>query len=387
MEKETNSFFSVKTSKGNRKYYECHRSGYYVPSGNRIRRLKSQGSCKINAKCPARMWVQKDDNKVQVVFHKTHAGHSTDAKYITSEKSKIKNRKRIKVSNNDEGEEQETNEDAGNRADVKIIPVIDAEKPMKNIDVNVLSEIPNPRPLLPKPKSTNDGNLEARKQKLIAKFTKIVNRCQTMEEVDVVEKYINMGIEAANRVKEPKQPTSSSSLSTPLFFDKKVSNPIVISNLKQKSSPIILPFKEQLNSAIHVDNNKPKNYAFLLVKERPKTAILPSSEKSSDLAISNIKEHLVNSPIINPQLHLPLAKLSGPLMIPIPKDKMNPIMTFQVKQPPHHHSIIQDLPQFVKTPGKTYEKVWRKPLQKGAHNSTELNPSKVQSVIEIDHAY
>ena len=36
-----------------KRYFRCHRSGNFKSEGSQKRRLKAQGSCKINAFCPA----------------------------------------------------------------------------------------------------------------------------------------------------------------------------------------------------------------------------------------------------------------------------------------------------------------------------------------------
>jgi hypothetical protein len=68
MESKTNSKFT----KGKREtfsthvteQYYCHRSGNYIPRGNGLRHLKTQGSNKINAYCPASIKVISDNNKI-----------------------------------------------------------------------------------------------------------------------------------------------------------------------------------------------------------------------------------------------------------------------------------------------------------------------------------
>ena len=43
---------------GRKEVYGCHRSGYYVPRQSRKRRLKRQGSKKINGFCPSKIVVR-----------------------------------------------------------------------------------------------------------------------------------------------------------------------------------------------------------------------------------------------------------------------------------------------------------------------------------------
>lgn len=60
-------------------YYECHRSGKYVPEGTGERTLKIQGSKKIGGKCPASMRVKAcADGKHSVHFVSTHVGHEQE---------------------------------------------------------------------------------------------------------------------------------------------------------------------------------------------------------------------------------------------------------------------------------------------------------------------
>ncbi|GAB6024026.1 hypothetical protein CHUAL_014227 [Chamberlinius hualienensis] len=56
--------------------FSCQRSGHFVSHGIGQRRLKRNGSVKINGHCPARMHVTKwKDGLVEVSFTKTHLGH------------------------------------------------------------------------------------------------------------------------------------------------------------------------------------------------------------------------------------------------------------------------------------------------------------------------
>nr|XP_023028933.1 uncharacterized protein LOC111517119 isoform X1 [Leptinotarsa decemlineata] len=63
--------------------YECHRSGNYTAKGKGKRRLKSQGSNKINAFCPASIAVTQEANDtVRVEYISTHVGHDTDLAHL-----------------------------------------------------------------------------------------------------------------------------------------------------------------------------------------------------------------------------------------------------------------------------------------------------------------
>lgn len=59
--------------------FYCHRSGYYNSEGKGIRKLKSQGSCKMGSVCPATITAYKlPMGTVDVKYHSTHVGHLTD---------------------------------------------------------------------------------------------------------------------------------------------------------------------------------------------------------------------------------------------------------------------------------------------------------------------
>ncbi|XP_066140804.1 uncharacterized protein [Euwallacea fornicatus] len=67
--------------------YVCNRSGYYNPSkkdGERKRRLKHQGSHKINAYCPASIKVKvEQDGKCLVEYINLHVGHGNEIEHLT----------------------------------------------------------------------------------------------------------------------------------------------------------------------------------------------------------------------------------------------------------------------------------------------------------------
>jgi len=69
------------------KYYICHRSGMYkedVDSGYaRKRKLKSQGTCKLNFNCTSTIKCRVLNNcKHEVEFIKTHYGHQCDIQHL-----------------------------------------------------------------------------------------------------------------------------------------------------------------------------------------------------------------------------------------------------------------------------------------------------------------
>ena len=62
-EKETNTYFPKATgSKSNTTYYYCNRSGYFNSKGKGKRKLKTQGTNKLNTYCTATITTKKDDN-------------------------------------------------------------------------------------------------------------------------------------------------------------------------------------------------------------------------------------------------------------------------------------------------------------------------------------
>ncbi len=82
IEKLTITCFRQRTVKQLQTYtlrtYMCHRSGKFQPKSNRTRRLKTQGSKKINGYCPAEMKVSTDrrDGTCKVTYIRTHLGHN-----------------------------------------------------------------------------------------------------------------------------------------------------------------------------------------------------------------------------------------------------------------------------------------------------------------------
>lgn len=67
----------------NKTYYSCNRSGYYVSKARTRKKLKKQGSRKINGRCPASMNVTVNpDSTYDVRFVKTHVGHNFDIKHL-----------------------------------------------------------------------------------------------------------------------------------------------------------------------------------------------------------------------------------------------------------------------------------------------------------------
>lgn len=61
-------------------YFVCHRTGTFQSGSCGKRRLKRQGSNKINASCPSTMEVVESlaDGTVKLVLWKTHAGHNAE---------------------------------------------------------------------------------------------------------------------------------------------------------------------------------------------------------------------------------------------------------------------------------------------------------------------
>ncbi|XP_075224308.1 uncharacterized protein LOC142326071 [Lycorma delicatula] len=64
-------------------YFICHRSGHYVPEGKGRRKLKSQGSQKINGTCPASILVNETEHgECNVQYISTHVGHNADIDHL-----------------------------------------------------------------------------------------------------------------------------------------------------------------------------------------------------------------------------------------------------------------------------------------------------------------
>lgn len=64
----------------------CSRNGYFKSKSNNLRRLKLNGSIKINGYCPAKMHItEKKGGNVNVVYTKTHIGHAHDSNLLKIE--------------------------------------------------------------------------------------------------------------------------------------------------------------------------------------------------------------------------------------------------------------------------------------------------------------
>lgn len=98
IEAETNARFVRKSyyklqNGSYRSKFSCHRSGFFKSQGNNVRRLKSLGSNKINAICPAKIIaIANSEGKVDVSFFPKHNGHSMELERISltkTERAKI----------------------------------------------------------------------------------------------------------------------------------------------------------------------------------------------------------------------------------------------------------------------------------------------------------
>jgi hypothetical protein len=78
-EKENVQYFIDNTNKienGKRIHYYCHRNGFYKGRGKGLRKLKSNGSNKIDYHCPSSMVCDVLPERVDVKYCETHIGHS-----------------------------------------------------------------------------------------------------------------------------------------------------------------------------------------------------------------------------------------------------------------------------------------------------------------------
>ncbi|XP_074601066.1 uncharacterized protein LOC141855068 [Brevipalpus obovatus] len=92
MEKATSSFYRKDRSKSSPKqktmYFTCNRSGSYSPKKDRKRRLRAQGSRKINRTCPAKLVANKNNETghLSVYFIPTHIGHEANLRHLNLHK-------------------------------------------------------------------------------------------------------------------------------------------------------------------------------------------------------------------------------------------------------------------------------------------------------------
>ncbi|XP_060522906.1 uncharacterized protein LOC132699931 isoform X1 [Cylas formicarius] len=87
MENKTYSKFIKKSTTVSKLHtfiqYNCHRSGTFIPEGKGKRHLKTQGSSKINAYCPANIQVFiENDHQLSVKYLETHVGHKLDIGHL-----------------------------------------------------------------------------------------------------------------------------------------------------------------------------------------------------------------------------------------------------------------------------------------------------------------
>lgn len=77
--KHSSSKISATTNE-RKTYYVCHRTGTFQSGSCGKRKLKRQGSNKINASCPSTMEVVEslNDGSVKLVLWKTHVGHNAE---------------------------------------------------------------------------------------------------------------------------------------------------------------------------------------------------------------------------------------------------------------------------------------------------------------------
>lgn len=66
-----------KVANGVKKFYmNCHRDGYFNSMSKSIRKMKSQGTNKINGTCTAQMIVSENpDGSYKVIYTSTHYDH------------------------------------------------------------------------------------------------------------------------------------------------------------------------------------------------------------------------------------------------------------------------------------------------------------------------
>ncbi|KAF6208192.1 hypothetical protein GE061_016644 [Apolygus lucorum] len=63
--------------------FECHRSGFYKPTGTGIRHLKSSGSRKIDGYCPSYLKLNiEKDGKCAVTYFEKHWGHDVELQHL-----------------------------------------------------------------------------------------------------------------------------------------------------------------------------------------------------------------------------------------------------------------------------------------------------------------
>lgn len=77
--KHSSSKISATTNE-RKTYFVCHRTGTFQSGSCGKRKLKRQGSNKINASCPSTMEVVESlvDGSIKLILWKTHVGHNAE---------------------------------------------------------------------------------------------------------------------------------------------------------------------------------------------------------------------------------------------------------------------------------------------------------------------
>lgn len=182
VETETHALFinahgSYKTKNQVKTKYVCHRSGFYKSKGNGMRRLKTQGSSKINGYCPAEMCIKIMEGKYEVKFVKTHVGHSNNLEHLKLTRTKRKS-PAGQIASRTVLEVQNSNP----------VHLIDG-KPVLTIEKKATSqqELQSVDALTT---SKEDTKLSDEKKALKLKMLKIIDSVMSVEELDVISKVL-----------------------------------------------------------------------------------------------------------------------------------------------------------------------------------------------------
>lgn len=83
IENDTQSQFVMRYTRDQQRErkYGCHRSGIYVSKAKGLRRLKTQGSKKIDGLCPAAMTALRSAEGIRVKYVHTHVGHDSESDF------------------------------------------------------------------------------------------------------------------------------------------------------------------------------------------------------------------------------------------------------------------------------------------------------------------
>ena len=109
-------------------YFYCNRSGNYSAKGKGLRRVKTQGSCKINGHCTSMILLNKftDTNECEVEVFKTHYGHEMQLGHLRlSKKDRITIARKRQIGVEPERILKDIQENLGKKLITELLSILD----------------------------------------------------------------------------------------------------------------------------------------------------------------------------------------------------------------------------------------------------------------------